>query len=295
MNGAKKILIVGFGDVGERLANMLRPQIASKHQRAFALIRQVERAHMARSIGVIPIIGDLSDRHALSQIAGISDTVFHFAPPPSRGFCDVHTQNLLSALGMGRLPKRLIYISTTGVYGDCGGAEIDETRRLNPSTDRAKRRVDAESRLFQWGKSNGVAVSVLRAPGIYAGDRLPIGRLQSGTPALIEEDDVYTNHIHADDLARAAWVAATRGAPNRIYNVVDDTDLKMGDYFDLGADHFKLPRAPRFNRATAGAKISAATLSFMGESRRIGNQRLKKELGFRLTHPTVGAFLAGLK
>lgn len=295
MKGAKKILIIGFGDVGERLAKTLRAQLASKQVRMFALIRQPERAEVARSLGVTPFIGDLSERPTLSQIAGISDTIFHFAPPPSHGFYDVHTQNLLSALGKRKLPERLVYISTTGVYGDCGGAVIDETRRLNPRTDRAKRRVDAESRLFRWGTDNDVSVSILRAPGIYAADRLPIERLQKGTPALVADDDVYTNHIHASDLARAAWVATTRGAPNRTYNVVDDTDLKMGDYFDLVADHFKLPRAPRLSRATTSTKISAAMLSFMGESRRIGNQRLKTELGFRFKYQTVGAFLAGLK
>ncbi len=295
MNRVKKILIIGFGDVGERLAYLLRPQLTSKCLRAFALIRQAERAAVARSLGVIPIVGDLSDRHALSQIAGISDTVFHFAPPPPSGFYDVHTQNLLAALGKRPLPERLVYISTTGVYGDCSGAEIDETRKVNPGTDRAKRRVDAESQLFRWGKDNRVSVSILRAPGIYAADRLPIERLQKSTPALVADDDVYTNHIHAADLARAAWVAASRAAPNRTYNVVDDTDLKMGDYFDLVADHFKLPRAPRLSRAEASSKISMPMLSFMSESRRISNQRLKRELGFRFKYPTVEAFLAGLK
>jgi nucleoside-diphosphate-sugar epimerase len=185
------------------------------------------------------------------------------------------------------LPQRLVYISTTGVYGDCGGDWIDETRHVQPSTDRAVRRVHAEGLLRQWGVRTGVKISILRAPGIYAADRLPIERLQKGTPALVAADDVFTNHIHADDLARAALVAITRALPNRVYNVADNSDMKMGDYFDVVADHFKLARAPRVSREAASTVISSPMLSFMSESRRIRNQRLKHELRFRFNYPTV--------
>ncbi len=298
MNSASKILIVGFGDVGVRLAKLVAPKY-----KVFALIRDAskpERAAVARICGVVPVSGDLDDRRSLSRIAGLANIVFHFAPPatlPSRGIDDKRTRYLLAALhqnGAAMLPQRLIYISTTGVYGDCAGASIDETRRRQATTDRARRRVRAESLIRQWGTRTGVKVSILRAPGIYAADRLPIERLNKATPALIEADDVFTNHIHAEDLARAALAAAMRGRPNRIYNVVDDTDLKMGDYFDVVADHFKLPRATRVSRAEASVVIGSPMLSFMSESRRIRNQRLKQELKFQLKYPTVQDFLDGL-
>ena len=301
MYAANRILIIGFGDIGERLAKYLRPLIQSRHLQVTALVRKPERAIIARTYGVVPIVGDLADRHLLLRIAGLAQIIFHFAPPPNHGLFDSHTRNLLAALSRQSskqpwmLPQRLIYISTTGVYGDCGGAAIDETRHIQPATDRAKRRVDAEAALYAWGMQSGVAMSVLRAPGIYAKDRLPIERLKNHTPALIAADDVYTNHIHADDLARAAWIAAARGLPNRVYNVVDDTDLKMGDYFDLVADHYQLPRAPRLSRealnANTNAPLSPAMLSFMSESRRIGNARLKRELGFQFQYPSVTEFL----
>ena len=286
----RKILIVGFGDVGERLAKML-----TTRYRVLALVRKSDRAELARSLGVTPVFGDLDDPRSLRRVAGLADIVCHFAPPPSRGSVDSRTRHLLVALHQNRagmLPQRLVYISTTGVYGDCGGDRIDETRRPQPTTDRAIRRVHAEGLLRQWGVRTGVKVSILRAPGIYAADRLPIERLQKGTPALVDADDVFTNHIHADDLARAALVAITRALPNRVYNIVDDSDMKMGDYFDLVADHFTLTRAPRVSREAAAKAISAPMMSFMSESRRIRNERLKSELKFRFNYPTVAEFLS---
>ncbi|HEX9392129.1 MAG TPA: NAD-dependent epimerase/dehydratase family protein [Usitatibacteraceae bacterium] len=297
MKSRQKILIIGFGDVAERLARLL-----DSRQRIYALVRKPERAARARDIGIVPIGGDLADRTSLRRLAGLADTVFHLAPPPNRGPRDHHTRNLIAALSRpaasgrpGMLPQHLVYISTTGVYGDCGGRQIDETQARHPQTERALRRADAETALRAWGRRSGVAIAILRAPGIYAADRLPIERLQKGTPALAPDDDVFTNHIHADDLARAAWRAAYRAQPNRVYNAVDNSEMRMGEYFDLVADWFNLPHPRRVSRAEAGAHIGAAMLSFMNESRRIGNVRLTRELGMRLRYPTVNDFLDSLK
>jgi nucleoside-diphosphate-sugar epimerase len=197
-------------------------------------------------------------------------------------------RKLLMALLQGKsLPQRLVYISTSGVYGDCAGALIDETRPLRPATARAKRRVDAEHQLRQFGAGHGVCVSILRAPGIYAADRLPIERLQKGVNALCAEDDVFTNHIHAEDLARLACAALRHGRPNRCYNASDDSQMKMGEYFDLVADRFALPRAPRITRSAAQTAMSPIQLSFMSESRRLDNRRIKEELRVRLQYPQV--------
>lgn len=198
--------------------------------------------------------------------------------------------HLLRALARGGCVRRLVYGSTTGVYGDAGGAWIDETAPLRPATDRAMRRADAEARVRWFGRAFGVRVSVLRIPGIYAADRPggdPVERVRQGAPVLLPHDDVYTNHIHADDLARVCIAALTRGAPQRAYNASDDTELKMGDYFDLVADAAGLPRPPRISRAQAHAELSPVRLSFMSESRRLRNTRMKRELRMRLIHPTT--------
>jgi nucleoside-diphosphate-sugar epimerase len=185
------------------------------------------------------------------------------------------------------LPRRFVYISTSGVYGDCGGARVEESRPVNPRTVRAARRVDAERAVTEWGDAAGVKTTILRVPGIYATDRLPVERLARGTPVLRAEDDVYTNHIHADDLARACVAALWRGRAQRVVNVSDASALKMGDYFDLAADLYGLPRPPRLARDAARAQLPLSLLSFMGESRRLQTQRMAQELRLRLRYPTV--------
>lgn len=278
----RNVLIVGCGDVARRAL----PRLVGRY-RVHALLRRAEEAGWWRQHGAVPIFADLDDRRGLDRVAGLADVVLHFAPPPDRGDLDTRTRNLLAALGKRRsLPQRLVYISTSGVYGDCGGARIDETRRVAPRNARAVRRVDAERRLRDFG-CRGPRVSILRAPGIYAADRLPLARLEAGTPALSPGDDVYTNHIHADDLAAAAVAALVRGGANRVYHASDDSTLRMGDYFDCVADCFGLPRPRRLPRAEAAQVLSPVLLSFMSESRRLDNGRLKRELRVRLAWPRV--------
>ena len=278
-----RILIIGPGDVALRLI----PTLTTKF-RVYALVRNPATAQRLRELDVMPIVGDLDDRHSLARVGRIADVVFHFAPPPASGAIDSRTKNLIALLNArGSAPRRLVYISTSGVYGDCAGAWIDETRPVRPSTARGARRVDAENRLRKWAGTNGVRLSILRAPGIYGDGRLPDVRLRAGTPVLAAEDDVYTNHIHADDLAQIALMALFRARPNRIYNASDSSEIKMADYFDLAADMLELPRPPRVSRDLAQQQLPKELLSFMGESRRLRNVRLIKELKVRLVYPTV--------
>ena len=287
----QKLLIVGSGDVARRALPLL-----VRRFRVHALLRNPAEAAAWRAAGAVPIRADLDDLRSLDRLAGLADLVLHLAPPPNGGERDSRTRHLLAALAKGKsLPRSLIYVSTTGVYGDCGGAAIDETRLRRPTTARARRRVDAEGCLRAFGRQSGVRVCLLRAPGIYAADRLPLERLQAGLPALAEADDVYTNHIHADDLAAACVAALRHGRSNRAYNIVDDSDLKMAEYFDRVADAFSLPRPPRLSRAAAATVLSPLQMSFLGESRRIGNRRLKKELHLRLRYPTVDQGIAAAR
>ena len=236
----------------------------------------------------MPVSGDLDRPETLVRIAGLAQDVVHLAPPPGSGTRDTRTINLIRALAKGgSLPQRLVYISTSGVYGDCGGDVIDETRRALPSSDRARRRLDAERQIRAWGAETGVQVSILRVPGIYSAARLPIARLKAGTPALSPARDPYTNHIHADDLARTVLAALSRGRGGRAYNASDDCWMKMGEYFDMVANQFDLPRPPRVSWEVAQTQLSENQLSFMRESRRLANGRLKKELRVRLRYPTA--------
>jgi nucleoside-diphosphate-sugar epimerase len=279
------LLIVGCGDVGLRVVRALGGRL-----RVLALTSSAERRAALRQAGVEPLVGDLDDATTLRRLAGLADAVLYLAPPPASGHADPRLRALLRALSRRRLPSRVVYASTTGVYGDCGGEWVTETRAVNPTSDRARRRFDAESHLRAWGRATGVRVTTLRIPGIYAPDReggRPQDRVRRGTPTLNPADDGYTNHIHADDLARACIAALWRGRAQRVVHVCDDSDMKTGDYYDLVADLSRLPRPPRVARADAGAHFSAAQWSFLNESRRLSNERMKRELGLRLKWPTV--------
>ena len=279
------LLIVGCGDVGMRVLRLLVPR-----WRVLALTSSPARIPVLRAAGAEPVLGNLDEPRTLGRLGGLADRVLHLAPPPAQGATDPRSLNLLRALARGGRVQRIVYASTSGVYGDCGGARFDETRPLRPHNDRARRRADAEARLRWAGRRFGIAVSILRVPGIYASNRSgghPRERLLRGTPVLRPEDDVYTNHIHADDLARACVAALRRGAPQRVYHASDDTELRMGEYFDLAADLCGAPRPPRLSRAEAATHLSPMQLSFMSESRRLDNRRLKDELGLRLRYPTV--------
>ena len=276
-----RLLIAGFGDVARRAL----PALASRHA-VTALLRHADgREAVLREAGARVLLADLDDPGSLAGCAGF-ELVAHLAPPPGEGAQDTRSRHLLAALDAAP-PERLVYVSTSGVYGDCKGALVDETRPVNPDSDRARRRVDAERLWLDWGARRDVRIVVLRAPGIYAADRLSLERIRRGTPALREEDDVYTNHIHADDLAMMLVTALEHPDAQGVYNASDDSALRMGEWFDLLADRHGLPRPPRIPLAEAAARIPAPLLSFMRESRRLDNSRIKRELGVSLAYPTV--------
>lgn len=287
----QRVLIVGCGDIGLRVADRLRGRMS-----LMAVSSSAHRRAELRRHGVRPLAGNLDQPATLRRLAGLATRVLHLAPPQGEGWTDQRTRALLVALRRRRLPSSLVYGSTSGVYGDCQAALVNEVRTPRADTPRARRRYDAELAIRFIGRSGGMRSSILRIPGIYGVDReggTPRQRLQKGTPVLRAQDDVYTNHIQADDLARACIAALWRGRPQRIYNVNDDSQLKMGDYFDLAADLYGLPRPPRVARNTAHSEMPLMLLSFMSESRRMDNSRMKRELRVRLRYPEVAQGLRG--
>ena len=286
----ERLLIIGCGDIGQRAVQRL-----SRAVRVLALTSSFERLPALRAQGITPLLGNLDDARSLQRLSGLATRVLHLAPPPNEGCGDLRTRSLLRVLQLRSPPRALVYASTSGVYGDCQGAVVNETRTLSAATPRAQRRVDAEATVRLLGRrASRVRTSILRIPGIYAPNReggTPEARLRKGTPVLAHADDVYTNHIHADDLARACVIALWRGQSQRIYNINDDSAMRMGDYFDFAADLYGLPRPPRVPRSVAPGQLSLMLLSFMSESRRMDNTRMKSELRLRLWYPTVATGL----
>lgn len=302
-----RLLLAGCGDVAARVTRLL-----GKRYRIRALLRHAPGdttwAYW-RSLGATPVAADLDQPSSLRRLRGLADNVIYLAPPAEAEAgrpIDPRLNRFLATLHGGRsLPRHLVLISTTGVYGDHQGALIDETTPVQPKTARGQRRVYAEQTWRSWQRHRAQAGlasstqfqggSILRVPGIYAGDRLPIDRLRAGTPALLPEDDTWTNHIHADDLANIAWLSLVRSHPMRTFNTTDDSRLKMGDWFDAVADATGLPRPQRLPRDQLKSHVSPMMYSFMSESRRLRNDRLTQELCIRLRYPTVHDFLATLK
>ncbi|NHK99129.1 MULTISPECIES: SDR family oxidoreductase [Rubrivivax] len=284
------LLIVGCGDVGCRVL-----QILAGRWRVLALTSSPDRVPALRALGAVPLVGDLDRPATLGRLAGLADLVLHLAPPPGEGDGDPRTRALLQALARAGRVQTLVYASTTGVYGDAGGARFDETRAVAPATPRARRRVDAEEQVRRFGRRHGVRVAVLRVPGIYAPDREggdPRERVRRGAPLLLPPHDPYTNHVHADDLARICVATLLRAAPQRVYHASDDGEFTMGDYYELVARVCGLPAPPRVTRDEARRTLGAMTMSFLGESRRLDNTRLKRELRVALRYPTVVEGLA---
>ena len=273
--GKPRLLIVGCGDIGLGIVARL-----NRRFRIFATTASPQRCQALRAAGAVPVVVNLDGRPP-RRLAWLAPRVIHLAPPPSGGEVDTRVARLLR--GLRRAPQAFVYISTTGVYGDRGGAQVDETARPAPATDRARRRLDAERRT----RARPWHAAVVRVPGIYGPGRLPIERLRRAVPAPVPGEDVLTNHIHADDLARICIAALFRSAPRRIYNAVDDSCLHLGEYLDLVADQLGLTRAPRLPRAALRLAVSPMQFSFFEESRRLGNRRLKNELRVRLQYPTV--------
>ncbi len=283
----KRLLIVGCGDVATRAL----PLFAKTFQ-LFALARSGPDVARLRALGVSAIGADLDHPDSLAGIDFSVDCLLHCAPPPGSGAADTRTANLIAALAYAEkngamVPRRIVYLSTSGVYGDCAGAWVDEAREPNPETSRARRRVHAEQALQTWARERGGSLAILRVPGIYAANRLPLERLRAGTPVLRAEDDVYSNHIHAEDLGAIVALALGRENVAGVFNASDNSEMKMGDYFDLVADRYGIPRPPRIARAEAAARVSPELLSFWSESRRLVNRRIKQELAVQLRYPTV--------
>jgi nucleoside-diphosphate-sugar epimerase len=288
----ENLLIIGCGDIARRAL----PEVQRRY-RVTALVRSADPA--LETADVEQIVGDLDDAASLLPLAGRAGCIVHLAPPAAGGALETRTRSLLAALaprGRGAmLPRRFVYLSTSGVYGDCAGEWIDETRPPNPQTERSLRRLDAERAIADWGERSGVEVVILRVPGIYAAERLPLERLARGTPALRPDEDVYTNHIHADDLAAVLVTALEAKNASGVYNASDDSRMKMGDFFDLVADRAGLARPPRISRKEAARLLPRELVSFMSESRRLYNRRMKEELGVRLRYPTVQDGVPGIK
>ncbi len=286
-NALPDILIVGCGDIGVRVAQ-LEKQAGRK---VSGLVRSEEGAERLRSYGIVPVMGTLDDLTSLSDLPTGGKLVYYFAPPTGGGPFDSRMRSFCQAVSAGPLPEKVVYMSTSGVYGDCGGEWVTEETPLNPQTSRAQRRVDAETTLKEWGQEHSVPVVILRVTGIYGPGRLPLARIQQGHPVLREEESPPTNRIHADDLAVVSVKAAETATDGDIFNVSDGQPGTMTQYFNLVSELLDLPPLPQVDMEEAKRVMNPMMLSYLTETRRMDNRKMIDQLGVTLRYPNLAAGL----
>jgi len=280
------MLIVGCGDVGRKIAlRALRNGEAVR-----CLVRSPESVALLSKAGMDAEAVDLD--HQSPSLTGRHDQqrIFYLAPPPASGSYDPRMQRFLSALSVGT-HHRIVYVSTTGVYGNCNGEWVDEHRPVDPQVDRARRRHDAEKQLCVWRQAGRGEVVILRVAGIYGPGKLPISRIKQQIPMIGEDEAPWTNRIHIDDLVTVCEAAMTSGADGEVYNVSDGNPGNMRDYFDRVADRYGLPRPPLVSLTQARATLSQGMLSYLAESRRLDNRKMIRELGVKLRYPDLASGL----
>ncbi len=282
------VLIVGCGGVGRHVAARERAAGTA----VTALARTVSGVTSLSALGLHVVRGDLDDPGALAGLPTRDARVYYFAPPPSSGSTDPRLRHFLAAIAPDALPARVVLISTSGVYGDCHGEWVTEERPPRPQADRARRRLDAERTLLDWSDGKGVPVVILRVPGIYGPGRLPDRRVRAREPVLREEESPWSNRVHIDDLARACLAAAERGRPGAVYNISDGHPTTMTDYFNRVADALGLERPPQVTLAQARASLGEGMLSYLAESKRLDNRRMRLELGVEPIYPDLVQGLA---
>ncbi|MCB1734820.1 MAG: SDR family oxidoreductase [Gammaproteobacteria bacterium] len=283
-----RVFIVGCGYVGERVAAEAR----HRGREVFALARTPRSAQHLLTFGIEPVRGDLDDRGTLQDMPTDDATIYYFAPPPDKGDRDPRIGAFLDAIRIGQLPRRIVLISTSGVYGNCEGAWVDESWPRNPQVDRARRRSDAELQLERWAQAHGVAYAILRVPGIYGPDRVPLERLEKGVPVLAESESPWSNRIHVDDLAAACVAAGEDSRPGGVFNVADGQPSTMTDYFKRVARAAGLPPPPEISLDEARATLSPGMLSYLAESKRLDITRMREELGVEPAFADLDAALA---
>ena len=283
----KHIVIVGCGDIGKRVAKIWK----NRGKSVFGVARSEENLNSLRQQHIHTISADLDDLASLSEFSGKltkNSLLYYFAPPPAKGVEDPRMQNFLQSLDPNNLPQHIVYISTSGVYGDHQGQSINEETLANPQVDRAKRRYHAEQLLLEYGIEHvSTSMTILRVGGIYGPGRLPLQRLKDQIPMLHENLSPQTNRIHADDLAQVCVAAANDFAAGEIYNVSDGSNSNMTEYFNTIADFCDLPRPPLVDWAEAEKSISKGMLSYLKESRHMDNSKMMSDLGIKLKYPTL--------
>jgi len=279
----KKTVIIGCGDIGRRVGTLLLEQ----GQKVLATAKTEESAEKLRDLGFESIVGNFDYQEDAPFVPVHGQQVFYFMPPQGGGKSDYRVLNFCRKLSPENAPEKLVYISTSGVYGDCGGVVVTEETPINPQTSRALRRASAEIQLQEQAEKLGFKLVVLRVTGIYGPGRLPVARIMQGHPVLKPEDASFTNRIHTFDLVQVCLAAMEKGEDGDVFNVCDGQESSMTDYFLAVADLYELQRPEQISMAEAEKAMNPLMLSYQKESRRMSNRKMLDKLNIELQCPTL--------
>jgi len=289
------INIIGCGYIGKKIANLLKVNGSPCH----CFVKSEKSKETCLTTGY-PVTQFNLDMQGLalnsSQLNEFKkSTIAYLAPPQRNGLTDERVENFISALEEANtVPHKIILISTTGVYGNCNGDWIDESREVQPQAERAFRRLSAETQIIKYCEKNNVHFIVFRVPGIYASDKLPVKRITSGEPIVNAADSGYTNRIHAEDLSALCVEALLENVASGIYNCCDGQPSTMNDYFTKVADALNYPRPEEISLLQARQQLSEGMLSYLAESKRISNKKLLSHFNTKFKYPNLTSGLKSL-
>lgn len=272
------IVVVGTGYTGARILKRI------SRNRAIGISRSVPELIDGRTVERLDLDRIPEASPGLPFELPPNYTVIYTVPPAIHGDTDADPRLRRFVRLLAPRPQRFVYISTTGVYGNHDGALIAEGAELRPGSERASRRLAAETLLQQFCHSREIELVILRVPGIYGPGRLGIKSIRDASPVLLEADSYPGNRIHVTDLVSCCINATSSSVPPGIYNV-GDGDARSSTWFAHEvARQCGLPPRPEITRTQAEREFSAQRMSFLADSRRIDTRKMLEVLGVTLRH-----------
>ena len=280
-----RLLTFGHGYSAQALSRLLLPRGAE----VTGTTRNPDRAAAVAASGAAPLIWPGED--PVPALERATHLLISTAPDGDCGDPVLHALRDAIARAAPRLAWAG-YLSTTGVYGDQGGGWVDEATPLAPLTRRGRLRVEAETAWQSLAAETGLPLHTFRLAGIYGPGRGPFAKVRAGTARRIVKPGQVFSRIHVDDIAQVLAASIDRPDPGAIYTVCDDEPAPPQDVIAHAADLLGRPRPPLIDFDTA--ELTPMARSFYAESKRVSNDRIKRDLGIRLIHPTYRDGLADL-
>lgn len=287
--------IIGCGNIGQRIAAALLKQ-GNDPKTINGLVNSSASMHKCQALNIQSSLIDL-DKSTTTLPSLHKQDCYYTVAPPAIAMQDLRSRALIAHLERAvQRPSKIVLLSTTGVYGDCKGEWVDETKPPMPTTERGLRRLDSETVWQNFATAQGIPLMILRVPGIYSLDRLPRARIAKRTPVVSASECGFSNRVHAEDLAQIAVTSMAYlerdTSDSVVLNASDGAPSKITEYLQAAAKQLGEPNLPVISMAEAQEQLSDGMLSYLSESRKISNAKLLAILDYKYLYPD---FREGIK